>query len=123
MKDLKVGCQTFTWEMLGDRFAGGPDDLAQSDRRWRLCRHRDHRHDDRPLCPQTGGIRDRAKDIRPDAGFLRLGSNSGFTLKEKIGTDLDTAKRWIDSPPPFRARWCRWARRRWCPTVGATTSS
>ncbi|TIP78285.1 MAG: sugar phosphate isomerase/epimerase, partial [Mesorhizobium sp.] len=29
MKDLKVGCQTFTWEMLGDRFAGGPDDLLK----------------------------------------------------------------------------------------------
>ncbi|RWF11433.1 MAG: sugar phosphate isomerase/epimerase, partial [Mesorhizobium sp.] len=27
VKDLKVGCQTFTWEMLGGGFAGGPDDL------------------------------------------------------------------------------------------------
>ena len=29
VKDLKVGCQTFTWEMLGDRFTGGPDDLSK----------------------------------------------------------------------------------------------
>src|SRR4051812_50116976 len=24
---LKFGCQTFTWEMLGDAWSGGPDDL------------------------------------------------------------------------------------------------
>jgi inosose dehydratase len=24
---LKVGCQTYTWEMLGNRWTGGPDDL------------------------------------------------------------------------------------------------
>ncbi len=30
VKDLKVGCQTFTWEMLGDRFTGGPDDLLKA---------------------------------------------------------------------------------------------
>lgn len=27
MPALNIGCQTFTWEMLGDRFTGGPDDL------------------------------------------------------------------------------------------------
>lgn len=27
---LKLGCQTFTWEMLGDGFAGGPDDLLRA---------------------------------------------------------------------------------------------
>jgi sugar phosphate isomerase/epimerase len=27
MTPLKVGCQTYTWEMLGPRFTGGPDDL------------------------------------------------------------------------------------------------
>lgn len=25
-----IGCQTFTWEMLGDRFTGGPDDLLEA---------------------------------------------------------------------------------------------
>jgi hypothetical protein len=29
-QELRVGCQTFTWEMLGDRFAGGPDDLLEA---------------------------------------------------------------------------------------------
>lgn len=27
MPALTIGCQTFTWEMLGDAFTGGPDDL------------------------------------------------------------------------------------------------
>ena len=27
---LKVGCQTYTWEMLGPRFTGGPDDLLDA---------------------------------------------------------------------------------------------
>ena len=26
-RDLRVGCQTYTWEMLGDGWRGGPDDL------------------------------------------------------------------------------------------------
>lgn len=29
-KSLKVGCQTFTWEMLGNRWSGGPDDLLDA---------------------------------------------------------------------------------------------
>jgi inosose dehydratase len=27
MNPLRIGCQTFTWEMLGDAWNGGPDDL------------------------------------------------------------------------------------------------
>ena len=26
-RQLRVGCQTYTWEMLGDAWRGGPDDL------------------------------------------------------------------------------------------------
>lgn len=29
-KTLKVGCQTFTWEMLGNKWSGGPDDLLRA---------------------------------------------------------------------------------------------
>lgn len=28
--DFKLGCQTFTWEMLGPRWTGGPDDLLRA---------------------------------------------------------------------------------------------
>ena len=27
---LQFGCQTFTWEMLGPKWTGGPDDLIRS---------------------------------------------------------------------------------------------
>lgn len=27
---LQIGCQTYTWEMLGDRWTGGPDDLLDA---------------------------------------------------------------------------------------------
>jgi inosose dehydratase len=29
-KTLKVGCQTFTWEMLGNKWSSGPDDLLSA---------------------------------------------------------------------------------------------
>ena len=29
-QDFKLGCQTFTWEMLGDSWQGGPDDLLRA---------------------------------------------------------------------------------------------
>jgi inosose dehydratase len=29
-KTLEVGCQTFTWEMLGNKWSGGPDDLLRA---------------------------------------------------------------------------------------------
>ena len=29
-QDFKLGCQTFTWEMLGDDWKGGPDDLLKA---------------------------------------------------------------------------------------------
>ncbi len=124
VKDLKVGCQTFTWEMLGDRFDRRPRRPAQGDRRWRLCRHRDHRHDDRPLCRQAGGVRRRAEDIRPDAGLLRLRLEERLhaARRRSAPTSRPPGAGSI-SPPPFRARWCRWARRRSCPTGRATTSS
>ena len=27
MTDVRIGCQTYTWEMLGSAWQGGPDDL------------------------------------------------------------------------------------------------
>ena len=28
--ELQIGCQTFTWEMLGPKWTGGPDDLVRA---------------------------------------------------------------------------------------------
>ncbi|WP_077373364.1 sugar phosphate isomerase/epimerase family protein [Mesorhizobium prunaredense] len=101
VKDLKVGCQTFTWEMLGERFAGGPDDLlkAIADAGYAGIEITDTmigRYADRPAEFATA-LRSAGLTLVSFA----FGSKSGFTLKESIGADLETAKRWIDFAAAF----------------------
>jgi sugar phosphate isomerase/epimerase len=99
--ELQIGCQTFTWEMLGKAWTGGPDGLVRA--------------------IAAGGysgieitdvvIGDYAS--RPDA-FARMlaeeglalvsfafGSSSGFTLPEQIASDLEAARRWVDFAAHF----------------------
>ena len=92
VKDLKVGCQTFTWEMLGDRFAGGPDDLlkAIADGGYSGIEITDTmigRYADRPsefaAALKSSGL---------TLVSFAFGSNSGFTLKEEIGADLEAGE-------------------------------
>ena len=101
VKDLKVGCQTFTWEMLGDRFTGGPDDLlkAIADGGYSGIEITDAmigRYADRPsefaAALKSSGL---------TLVSFAFGSKSGFTLKEEIGADLEAAQRWIDFAAAF----------------------
>ncbi|QIA21572.1 sugar phosphate isomerase/epimerase [Mesorhizobium sp. AA22] len=101
VKDLKVGCQTFTWEMLGGGFAGGPDDLlkAIADGGYAGIEITDTmigRYADRPaefaMALESAGL---------TLVSFAFGSNSGFTLKDNIGADLETAQRWIDFAAAF----------------------
>lgn len=101
VKDLKVGCQTFTWEMLGDRFAGGPDDLlkAIADGGYAGVEITD---------TMIGGYGNRPAEFAAALKAIGLtlvsfafGSKSGFTLQDQIGADLDTAQRWIDFAAAF----------------------
>ncbi|RWB59612.1 sugar phosphate isomerase/epimerase [Mesorhizobium sp.] len=101
VKDLKVGCQTFTWEMLGDRFTGGPDDLlkAIAEGGYAGIEITD---------TMIGHYADRPSQFAAalkSAGLtlvsFAFGSKSGFTLKNEIGADLETAKRWIDFAAVF----------------------
>ena len=101
VKDLKVGCQTFTWEMLGDRFTGGPDVLlkAIADGGYAGIEITDTmigRYADKPA--QFAAALKAAGLTLVSFAF---GSNSGFTLKDQIGADLDTARRWIDFAAAF----------------------
>jgi sugar phosphate isomerase/epimerase len=92
---LKVGCQTFTWEMLGPSWKGSPDDLLQS-------------------ISQAGyagiEITDKmighyATDAKAFGAALRrhglhlvafaVSSDSGFTEKAEIANDLARLRRWI----------------------------
>ena len=91
---LKVGCQTFTWEMLGKGWTGGPDDLLKAieDGGYAGIEITD---------TMIGRYADRPAEFAAalDARGLNLvsfafGSKSGFTLKEALASDLEAARRW-----------------------------
>lgn len=101
MKDLKVGCQTFTWEMLGKSWTGGPDDLlkAIADGGYTGIEITDTmigHYADKP--------RDFAASLKKHGLTLvsfAMGSKSGFTVKEEIEDDLRITQRWIDFAAAF----------------------
>ncbi|MBZ9869540.1 sugar phosphate isomerase/epimerase [Mesorhizobium sp. BR1-1-9] len=98
---LKIGCQTFTWEMLGKAWTGGPDDLlkAIADGGYAGIEITD------TMIGRYAGKPTEFAAALESSGLtlvsFAFGSKSGFTLKEKIGADLETAKRWIDFAAAF----------------------
>ncbi len=93
---LQFGCQTFTWEMLGARWTGGPDDLvsAIADGGYKGIEITGTM-----IGSYAGRVADFAR--RLDGAGLALvsfaiGSDSGFTEKPQIGADLEAARRWVD---------------------------
>lgn len=98
---LEVGCQTFTWEMLGDCFAGGPDDLLRA---IAAGGYTGIEITD-TMIGRYAGKPAAFADALNAAGLtlvsFAFGSKSGFTVKEEIAADLDTARRWIDFAAAF----------------------
>ncbi|PSJ56802.1 sugar phosphate isomerase/epimerase family protein [Kumtagia ephedrae] len=100
-RSLKVGCQTFTWEMLGDRFAGGPDDLVRaiSDGGYSGIEITD------TMIGRYAGKPVEFATTLKQAGLtlvsFAFGSDSGFTVREEIDADLESARRWIDFAANF----------------------
>ncbi|AHG48205.1 myo-inositol catabolism protein (plasmid) [Rhizobium leguminosarum bv. trifolii CB782] len=94
--ELKIGCQTFTWEMLGKGWRGGPDDLVRAiaDGGYAGLEITDTMIGYYALRPA-----DFARTLA-DAGLtlvsFAFGSGSGFTVAEKIASDLEAARRWVD---------------------------
>ncbi|MBY2911246.1 sugar phosphate isomerase/epimerase family protein [Rhizobium leguminosarum] len=99
--ELQIGCQTFTWEMLGTGWSGGPDDLVRAiaDGGYAGIEITDTMIGHYALKPA-----DFARTLA-DAGLalvsFAFGSASGFTVAEKIASDLDTARRWVDFAANF----------------------
>lgn len=98
---LKFGCQTFTWEMLGPAWTGGPDDLvaAIAEGGYAGIEITD---------TMIGDYADRPADFArrlEDAGLtlasFAFGSDSGFTEPGAVAADLETARRWIDFAARF----------------------
>lgn len=100
-KNLHVGCQTFTWEMLGDSWKGGPDDLlnAISQGGYTGIEITDTmigRYADKPA-EFAAALKDNGLAFVSFA----MGSKSGFTVKDEIDNDLKAVQRWIDFVTPF----------------------
>lgn len=98
---LKLGCQTFTWEMLGGNWTGGPDDLVRAiaDGGYAGIEITD---------TMIGSYANRAADFERclDEAGLKLvsfafGSDSGFTERDGIAADLEAARRWVDFAAHF----------------------
>lgn len=98
---LNFGCQTFTWEMLGDAWTGGPDDLVQAiaDAGYAGIEITD---------TMIGSYADRPEAFRTrlgDAGLtlvsFAMGSDAGFTEPEGAQADLEAVRRWVDFAAHF----------------------
>jgi sugar phosphate isomerase/epimerase len=91
---LRLGCQTYTWEMLGDAFAGGPDDLlkAIADAGYEGLEITDTMIGPYADDPEGFGA---ALDRH---GLTLVGfayaAPSGYTERERIAEDLEITRRW-----------------------------
>jgi len=93
---IKAGCQTYTWEMLGNSWTGGPDDLltAIADGGYAGIEITDTmigHYAERPA-EFASALEDKGLALVAFA----MASKSGFTVKDEIPNDLDTARRCID---------------------------
>lgn len=93
---LWVGCQTFTWEMLGPSWTGGPDDLldAVADAGYAGIEITDTMIGAYAGTPASFASALYARGLALVS--FAFGSASGFTRPEAIEADLETARRWID---------------------------
>ena len=101
MPKLKVGCQTYTWEMLGSRFTGGPDEIvgAIADGGYAGIEITD---------AMIGPYADRPADFHAalrkaglDLVAFTFSPPSGFTVRERFDEDLAIARRWINFAASF----------------------
>ena len=93
---LKIGCQTFTWEMLGDAWTGGPDDLVAA---IAAGGYAGIEITDGMIGSYAGRAADFAR--RLDAVGLALvafsvRSQGGFTEPGHAAADLEAVRRWVE---------------------------
>src|SRR5262245_18762829 len=98
---VKFGCQTYTWEMLGAAWTGGPDDLVRAIAE---CGYRGIEITDTMIGSFAGHAAEFARRL-DDAGLalvsFAFGSDGGSTEPRHICADLDAARRWIDFAAHF----------------------
>lgn len=100
-RDLKVGCQTFTWEMLGGAWTGTPDHLLAA---ISAAGYSGIEITDTMIGHYAAKPGEFAKALK-DSGLqlvsFAFGSKSGFTVAEAMKDDLATTQRWIDYAAQF----------------------
>lgn len=100
---LKVGCQTFTWEMLGKAWTGGPDDLVEA---IAGGGYSGIEITDTMIGSYAGRAREfasRLDDFGLSLVSFAFGSTGGFTERDRTGADLEAAHRWVDFASNFPA--------------------
>lgn len=96
MTNLRIGCQTYTWEMLGERFAGGPDDLLDA---IAAGGYEGIEITDAMIGAYSGAPEAFARALEARGltlAALAIASRSGFTEAGEVEADVETARRWID---------------------------
>jgi sugar phosphate isomerase/epimerase len=92
---LNFGCQTFTWEMLGPSWTGGPEDLVQA---IAGAGYAGIEITDNMIGSFAGRPADFARCLEK-AGLalvaFAVGSDSGFTEAGAIRADLEAVRRWL----------------------------
>ncbi len=98
---LRAGCQTFTWEMLGPRWTGTPDDLVQAiaeagyagiEITDTMIGH---------YATRPGAFARRLGDAGLSLVAFAFGSPGGFTEPDRLTGDLDAARAWVDFAAQF----------------------
>jgi inosose dehydratase len=103
MTHLKIGCQTYTWEMLGAGWRGGPDDLIEaiSAAGYSGLEITDNMMGRYATRPEEFAAALSRHGLTLAA--LAVASPSGFTERDLIEADLETLRRWLDFAARFPA--------------------
>lgn len=98
---LQFGCQTFTWEMLGDAWTGGPDDLvaAIADGGYAGIEITDTMIG--WYARSAAGFARRLEEAGLALVAFAMGSKGGFTEPGQAGADLEAARRWVEFAAQF----------------------
>jgi inosose dehydratase len=101
LNDRKVGCQTYTWEMLGPNWQGGPEDLLEAIAAagysgLEIADNMIGRYADDP-----GGFAAALSGHGLDFVALAVASASGFTERDQVESDLEVLRRWFDYAAHF----------------------
>lgn len=99
--ELKYGCQTFTWEMLGKNWIGSTDDLITA---ISLAGYKGIEITDTMIGSYSDRPSDfvkRLQDANLELVAFAYGSQGGFTEPDKMDSDLAACRKWVDFAAHF----------------------